>query len=91
VHNSARWRYKVQPAYLRQHPLCAMCEAEAPPRLRPAVHVDHIVPLRDGGAPFDWSNLRSLCHSHHSAVTRQWQNQRTGSDPEPPAPSYTIA
>lgn len=90
VHNSARWRYQVQPMQLRHHPLCSMCEAEG--RIEVAVHVDHIRPLRDGGAPFDQANLRSLCKSHHSAVTRRWQNQRgAGPAPDPPTPAYVIA
>jgi 5-methylcytosine-specific restriction protein A len=90
VHNSSRWRYHVQPAQLRAYPLCALCEAEG--RLEAAVHVDHIRPIRDGGAPFDPANLRSLCKPHHSAVTRAWQNQRDhGDEPAPPAPTYTVA
>jgi len=32
-------------------------------------HVDHWVPLAQGGAPFDEDNLVSLCHSHHSRKT----------------------
>jgi 5-methylcytosine-specific restriction endonuclease McrA len=90
VHNSARWRYQVQPMQLRHHPLCCMCQAEG--RVEAAKHVDHIRPLRDGGAAFDPSNLRSLCHAHHSSVTRQWQNQRGDQESSAaPAPAYVIA
>lgn len=91
VHNSARWRYKVQPAQLRANPLCCMCEAEG--RVEAACHVDHIVPIRDGGAPFDAANLRSLCVSHHSAVTREWQNNRGAESPStsPPSATYVVA
>jgi 5-methylcytosine-specific restriction endonuclease McrA len=32
-------------------------------------HVDHWVPLAQGGAPYDDANLVSLCHSHHSRKT----------------------
>ena len=39
---------------------------------RPAVDVDHILPLADGGEPYDFDNLRSLCHACHSRVTRAW-------------------
>ena len=31
--------------------------------------VDHIVELKDGGAPLDRSNVRLLCASHHTAKT----------------------
>jgi len=67
-----------------------MCKAEG--RVTVAEHVDHIKAIRDGGAPFDWANLRSLCHSHHSGVTRRWQDQR-GSEPALPAPgpAYVVA
>lgn len=67
-----------------------MCEAEG--RIEIAVHVDHIRPLRDGGAPFDEMNLRSLCKPHHSAVTRRWQNERGDTpSPETPTPACVIA
>jgi 5-methylcytosine-specific restriction enzyme A len=36
---------------------------------RAATEVDHIVPIRMGGARLDWTNLRALCHPHHSLVT----------------------
>lgn len=91
VHNSARWRYQVQPMHLRRSPLCVLCEAEG--RVEAAVHVDHIVPIRDGGAPFDPANLRSLCLRHHSAETRRWQNGRQDSGQPTPASesSYAVA
>lgn len=90
VHNSSTWRYRVQPAQLRQFPLCCMCEAEG--RVVAAVHVDHIRPIRDGGAAYDPANLRSLCKPCHSAVTRAWQNTRGDDDPPPPPePRYVIA
>lgn len=38
-------------------------------RVHIATDVDHIIPLRDGGAPFERSNLQGLCHSHHSSKT----------------------
>jgi 5-methylcytosine-specific restriction endonuclease McrA len=33
--------------------------------------VDHIIPLKDGGEPFSFSNLQSLCHMHHGQKTEQ--------------------
>jgi 5-methylcytosine-specific restriction protein A len=90
VYESRRWRERIRPAQLRQFPLCCLCEAEN--RVTAAQHVDHIVPIRDGGAPFDFANLRSLCHSHHSAVTRAWQNGRKGEPAvELPRATFTIA
>jgi 5-methylcytosine-specific restriction endonuclease McrA len=90
VHESRRWREKVRPMQLRHFPLCCMCQAEG--RITAALHVDHVQPIRDGGAPFDPANLRSLCASHHSTVTRTWMNQRKDEPPSAPAePTYTIA
>jgi len=43
------------------------------------LYVDHIVELRDGGAPYEQSNLRPLCGACHSSKTaseRTWR-QRT--------------
>jgi len=48
-------------AYLRVHPWC-WCGARAS-------EVDHIIPVRMGGAKYDLRNLRSLCHPHHSQIT----------------------
>ena len=33
------------------------------------VYADHIIELRDGGAPFDLNNGRCLCASHHELKT----------------------
>lgn len=32
--------------------------------------IDHIIPLAEGGAPYDLDNLRVLCRRHNSARTR---------------------
>lgn len=55
-----KWQ-KVRDAYLQEHPYCVVCGAIA-------TDVDHIVPRRRGGTD-DWSNLQSMCHSHHSQKT----------------------
>lgn len=31
----------------------------------PSLHVHHVVPLVDGGAPFDVDNLLTACQAHH--------------------------
>ena len=56
---NARWR-KLRLMVLREHPLCASCEA-------PAVEVDHIVPLSKGGTMYDQANLQGLCKRCHAA------------------------
>lgn len=54
------WR-RVRDAYLAGHPFC-WCGARAS-------EVDHVKPVKMGGARLDPANLRSLCHTHHSRVT----------------------
>jgi 5-methylcytosine-specific restriction enzyme A len=75
LYDRRRWR-RVRLAQLRAEPLCRLCRERG--RAEPAVDVDHIKALADGGEPFDFDNLRSLCHACHSRVTRAW---RTGGEP----------
>ncbi|GHV07663.1 endonuclease [Clostridia bacterium] len=65
------WR-KIRLVYLADHPLCEDCEKQG--RLTPAEEVHHIKPLTDdpsraGSGTHDFSNLRALCTSCHSAIT----------------------
>ena len=48
----------------RERPICEHCQV-APSRM-----VDHIVPLRAGGARLELGNLQALCLSCHAAKTR---------------------
>ena len=65
-YQSVAWR-TVRAAFLREHPVCARCAAQG--RLIAAVVVDHVVPLKDGGARFDWTNLQGLCVPCHNSKT----------------------
>ena len=58
-----RWQ-KARIAYLKQHPLCVMCEAQN--KICIAEVVDHIVP-HDGNTELFWDeeNWQSLCKRHH--------------------------
>lgn len=60
-----RWR-RVRAAYLRSHPVCVMCGAQA-------VVVDHIVPHRGDMRLFwnhdNWQPLCKACHSRKTAET----------------------
>ena len=40
------------------------------------VYADHIIELRDGGAPFDLNNGRCLCASHHELKTMAVRTKR---------------
>ncbi|AGT09264.1 HNH endonuclease [Paracoccus aminophilus] len=60
------WR-KLRAEFLRVHPCCAFCGAEAQV-------VDHIKPHR--GVPkllFDWRNLQSLCKPCHDRVKQRME------------------
>jgi 5-methylcytosine-specific restriction endonuclease McrA len=48
--------------HLREEPNCRVCD-------QPATHVDHIVPIAEGGADLDPANLRSICRQHHKSKT----------------------
>ncbi len=52
---------------LRDKPLCTACQALG--RLFAAKVVDHIVPIKDGGARFDRANLQPLCVACHNRKT----------------------
>jgi len=49
---------------LRLNPLCEACQKNG--TFIKASIVDHIIPIKQGGAKFDLSNLQSLCWSCHS-------------------------
>jgi len=63
-----RWR-RLRLHVLRHEPLCRSCRSRG--LIRAANEVDHIVPIRLGGARFDESNLQPLCKPCHSAKTRK--------------------
>lgn len=63
----ARWR-KEREIYLRQHPLCVLCEREE--TLTPATVVDHIVPHKGDKQLFwDKNNWQALCKPCHDSKT----------------------
>lgn len=61
VYKTAAWA-KLRAQVLREEPRCRRCGA-------PSEHVDHIVPIRAGGAPLERSNCQGLCHADHSRKT----------------------
>lgn len=73
VYRSARWR-RLRKRILRERPWC-----EEPERCHEAAtDVDHIIPIEDGGDPWDEANLRPLCHPHHSRKTATVDRARRG-------------
>lgn len=70
----AAWE-RLAKAFLREHPLCAACDAEG--RTTAAELVDHVAELRDGGARLDASNLQSLCRRCHARKSAAVAKERT--------------
>jgi 5-methylcytosine-specific restriction protein A len=57
----------MRAAFLREHPVCGACSERG--GLIPARVVDHLVPVKDGGARYLTSNLQALCVSCHNRKT----------------------
>lgn len=63
-YNSRAWRALAK-EHKQENPFCVMCEAEGV--VKAVEYTDHIVRIKDGGAPMDKANLQSLCKHHHNA------------------------
>ena len=63
-----RWE-NLRIVHLAGEPLCRLCAAQG--LATAADLVDHIVPIRDGGAVLDEENLQSLCRRCHDAKTAE--------------------
>ena len=62
-YNTPRWR-AVRKQKLTLSPFCEECYKNG--TIIKATMVDHILPIKQGGAPLDMDNLQSLCWSCHS-------------------------
>ncbi|QIP12242.1 HNH endonuclease [Spirosoma aureum] len=71
-YRNAPWRHLRQ-RWLDQHPLCVSCKQQN--RLVEATVVDHITPIRLGGAPLDETNLMSLCKRCHARKSGKERHQ----------------
>lgn len=69
IYRTEAWA-RTRKAILQRDPLCkiAGCAKRYGTAL-PSNEVDHIIPIRQGGAELDPDNLQGLCHSCHSAKT----------------------
>lgn len=72
-YNSSLWR-RTSKSHRQEEPLCRAHMANG--FVVGADVTDHIHALRDGGHPFDESNLQSLCHPCHNKKRRQEQTAR---------------
>lgn len=67
VYNRKRWKL-IRESILNENPCCVYCLNEG--RHVAAQEIDHIVPLSQGGEPYDRSNLQPLCRPHHEQKTQ---------------------
>jgi 5-methylcytosine-specific restriction endonuclease McrA len=79
-HRSFYW--SDQWVAFRRLVLAERLQCEVPGCHRLAVHLDHVVAIRDGGAPLEPANVMALCVGHHSSKTAQvnggFGNRRRG-------------
>lgn len=81
IYNSARWK-RLRGRLLRDQPWCPTPGCPNPTR-----EVDHVLPIEDGGAPYDESNLQALCRICHSKKTADdVKRRRAGLAPRKPEP-----
>ena len=72
-YSQGRWK-RVRKWHIAQQPLCVTCRANGITVI--AKIVDHIVPIKRGGAPLDGSNLQSLCQACHNKKTASERTER---------------
>lgn len=65
-YRTTEWR-NTRAKVLRRHRFCTACAEAGKQTL--AREVDHIKPIRDGGAPLDERNLQPLCRPCHTRKT----------------------
>lgn len=53
--------------YLNNYPLCRICEQNNAVTI--ATVLDHITPIKQGGAKWDYNNLQGLCQTHNRIKT----------------------
>ena len=63
IYSTSRWQ-KLRAYKRKRNPLCEECLKHG--RITPAVLVDHIIPIEEGGAVFEIENLQSLCSECHN-------------------------
>tara|TARA_R100001594_G_C4044329_1_gene263827 strand:- start:62 stop:418 length:357 start_codon:yes stop_codon:yes gene_type:complete len=74
LYNSRRWR-ALRNMFYKYNPLCKMCRDEKN-KTTEGKCVDHIKPVSEGGAFYEWKNLQTLCNSCHAKKTIREVNKR---------------
>ena len=69
---STRWR-KVRSQFLKENPICIECKKIG--ITTEATTVDHIIQIINGGDPYNFNNLQSLCKIHHAKKSAKETNE----------------
>lgn len=69
-YHSPAWR-NLRNKFITENPLCRMCldNGVINDGGGDKMFVDHIIPIRKGGARLDEANLQTLCRRHHAQKT----------------------
>ena len=73
IHHTPAWA-RLRERIRRRDAVCVLCAARG--ETTPGDDVDHIVPIKDGGAAWDESNLQFLCRACHIKKTAAEDSQR---------------
>lgn len=89
IYNDIRWQATRACAFARDGHRCTVSRLLGGPCSDGPLHAHHIVPVADGGDPFDAENVGTTCASHHpmwEALRRQIVRRLL--DPIPRCPHY---
>ena len=75
-YNSPTWRKFRRYIATVKPKICAMCQDQG--FLVQAKYLDHITPIRLGGAPLDEGNVQWLCTMHHAIKSGQEAHKGRG-------------
>ena len=64
IYNTKQWK-ATRAYHIQKNPICKHC-FDNKKRIVSGDVVDHIIPIRQGGSPFDFQNLQTLCNPCHN-------------------------
>jgi len=73
IHSLPRWQ-RLRERIRHRDGVCVICASNG--KTTPGDDVDHIVPVKDGGAAWAESNLQFLCRECHKRKTAAEESQR---------------
>lgn len=73
TYDTTRWK-RVRSDFLYKNPLCEECLKIGIIKAAELVH--HRIPIKNGGAEYDYSNLEAICHECHNRIHRQMEKEK---------------